>query len=110
MNIRQRALGAGLIGSLLLLFCMVTPTAVWAADPQKGNTLYTKNCQTCHGADGVAQMPGVPDFRRGEGLFRSDDDLLQFIRNGSGMMPAYRGLLSDRDILDVISYLRTLRR
>ena len=55
-------------------------------------------------------MPGVPDFRRGEGLFRSDDDLLQFIRNGSGMMPAYRGLLSDRDILDVISYLRTLRR
>jgi cytochrome c2 len=25
-------------------------------------------------------------------------------------MPAYRGLLSDRDILDVIAYLRTLRR
>jgi len=110
MNLRQRAVGTGLIGGLLLLACIAAPTGVWAADPQKGNQLYTKNCQNCHGADGVAQMPGVPDFRRGEGLFRSDDDLLQFIRNGSGMMPAYRGLLSDRDILDVISYLRTLRR
>lgn len=110
MNIRQRAAGTVVIGGLLLLACIAASTAVWAADPQKGNKLYTKNCQNCHGANGVAQMPGVPDFRRGEGLLRSDDDLLQFIRNGSGMMPAYRGLLSDRDILDVISYLRTLRR
>jgi cytochrome c6 len=101
--------GIGILASLLLLVCLVAPAA-WAADPQKGGRLYTKNCKDCHGADGVAQMPGVPEFRRGEGLLRSDDDLLQFIRNGSGMMPAYRGLLSDRDILDVIAYLRTLRR
>lgn len=110
MKIGQRAAGAGLVGSLLLLVGIAASTGAWAADPQKGGKLYTKNCQSCHGANGTAQMPGVPDFRRGEGLFRSDDDLLQFIRNGSGMMPAYRGLLSDRDILDVISYLRTLRR
>jgi cytochrome c6 len=81
-----------------------------AADPQQGVKFYTKHCQNCHGATGVAQMPGVPDFSRSQGLLRSDNDLLQFIRNGSGMMPAYRGLLSDRDILDVIAYLRTLRR
>jgi cytochrome c6 len=109
MKRHQHAVGVGILVSLLLLIGLVAPAA-WAADPQKGGKLYTKNCKSCHGADGMGQMPGLPDFRRGEGLMRSDNDLLQFIRNGSGMMPAYRGLLSDRDILDVISYLRTLRR
>ena len=109
MIIRQHRVRAGFIGGLLLMIWLTVPVA-WAADPQKGSKLYTKNCKNCHGANGMGQMPGLPDFRRGDGLLRSDNDLLQFIRNGSGMMPAYRGLLSDRDILDVISYLRTLRR
>ena len=81
MNIRQRAVRTGHIVSLLLLACVAVSTGVWAADPQKGGRLYTKNCQNCHGADGVAQMPGIPDFKRGEGLLRSDDDLLQFVND-----------------------------
>jgi len=94
----------------LLLCCCLAALPVGAADPQQGGKLYAKNCKNCHGASGIAQMPGLPDFSRGQGLLSSDNDLLQFIRNGRGMMPAYRGLLSDRDILDVIAYVRTLRR
>jgi cytochrome c6 len=109
MSKNQRKMGAGFFSGIIILACFAASGA-WAADPQQGGKLYTKNCKNCHGADGVAQMPGIPDFKRGERLLRSDNDLLQFIRNGSGMMPAYRGLLSDREILDVISYLRTLRR
>jgi cytochrome c6 len=30
------------------------------------------------------------------------------IRNGKGTMPGYFGVLRDREILDVIAYLRTL--
>ena len=112
VTIRQRVSSVMTRTSLLLVFCSIwlgMPLAE-AADPQQGVKFYTKHCQNCHGATGVAQMPGLPDFSRSQGLLRSDNDLLQFIRNGSGMMPAYRGLLTDRDILDVIAYLRTLRR
>lgn len=100
----------GLFLALSGLFLSMLALPVLAADPQKGRQFYTKNCQNCHGATGVAQLPGLPDFSRGESLLRSDNDVLAFIRQGSGMMPAFRGLLSDRDILDVIAYLRTLRR
>lgn len=94
----------------MLLLCSMFTLPVIAADPQEGRKHYTKHCQNCHGSNGVAQMPGLPDFNRGQGLLRSDNDLLQFIRDGRGMMPAYRGLLSDNDILDVIAHLRTLHR
>jgi len=106
--IRPRV-SAAMMWTLLLCCCLVA-LPVSAANPQQGSKFYTKNCQNCHGATGVAQMPGLPDFSRGQGLLSSDNDLMQFIRNGRGMMPAFRGLLSDRDILDVIAYLRTLRR
>jgi mono/diheme cytochrome c family protein len=31
------------------------------------------------------------------------------IRAGKGAMPAYQGQLRDRDILDIVAHLRTLR-
>jgi mono/diheme cytochrome c family protein len=54
-------------------------------------------------------MPGVPDFSRGERMMQSDLSLLAVIRKGKGAMPAYQGMLSDDDILNVIAHLRTLR-
>ena len=69
---------AGLAWALLLCFCLVA-LPVGAADPQNGGKFYAKNCKNCHGVTGVAQMPGLPDFSRGQGLLSSDNDLLQFI-------------------------------
>ncbi len=97
----------GFIGLMLFSFSVAS---AWAADPKQGGKLYSKNCRTCHGDNGVPRMPGLPDFTRIDALMRSDNDLLQFIRTGSGMMPAYRGLLTDGEILDVIAYLRTFSR
>jgi len=110
MMIRQRIFGERTSGLLLLLLCSLVTLPVMAANPEQGAKVYSKNCKNCHGVAGVAQLPGLPDFSRAQGVMKSDNDLLQFVRNGSGMMPAYRGLLSDRDILDVIAYIRTLRR
>jgi cytochrome c6 len=31
------------------------------------------------------------------------------IRTGRGAMPAYQGVLRDREILDIVGHLRTLR-
>lgn len=80
-----------------------------AADPKNGATLYNQHCVNCHGQRGVPVMPGVPDFSRRERLMQSDLDLIKAISRGKGMMPAYQGLLSENEILDVISHLRNLR-
>ncbi|ALP54909.1 hypothetical protein Tel_16645 [Candidatus Tenderia electrophaga] len=80
-----------------------------AADPRNGAKLYNQHCSSCHGARGQGAMPGTPDFSRGEGLRVANASLLTVIENGSGVMPAYRGLLSTQDILDVISHLRTFQ-
>lgn len=79
-----------------------------AADIQRGATLYSTHCALCHGSNGVPVMPGAPNFRRIENLMRPDMHLLGAVRNGKGAMPAFFGVLRDREILDVIAYLRTL--
>ena len=79
-----------------------------AGDTNKGRQLYGTNCAVCHGQNGRSVMPGAPNFNRGESLLRPDSALLLQIRNGKNACPAYRGMLSDRDILDVIAFLRTL--
>lgn len=83
--------------------------AAHAADPINGAKIYSTHCVNCHGARGVPSMPGAPDFSRAERLLQSDIALLKSIGKGKGVMPSYQGLLPERDILDVIAYLRTLR-
>lgn len=79
-----------------------------AADVQRGNTIYATHCAVCHGSNGTPIIPGAPNFRRMESLMRPDMQLITAIRNGKGAMPGYFGILRDREILDVVAYLRTL--
>jgi cytochrome c6 len=51
----------------------------------------------------------APDFTRPTALLEPDLTLLATIRAGRGAMPAYRGQLRDREILDIVAHLRTLR-
>ena len=79
-----------------------------AADTQRGRTLYATHCAVCHGENGTPVMPGTPNFRRMETLMRPDMQLMTAIRTGKGAMPGYFGILREREILDVVAYLRTL--
>jgi cytochrome c6 len=88
----------------LLLACSVAQ----AGDINKGRQLYGSHCAICHGPTGRSTMAGAPNFDRGEGLLRPDSDLLASIRSGKNACPAFRGILSDREILDVVAFLRTL--
>jgi len=83
--------------------------AAQAADPRNGAKIYGERCADCHGNRGVPTMPGVPDFSRNQRLMQSDLTLVKSISIGKGMMPAFQGVLSEQDILDVIAYLRTLQ-
>ncbi len=94
--------------AFLLLAAMAFPA--WSADVIKGRALYNQNCQNCHGSQGKPQLPGTPDFSRGERMLRADHDLIMAVRHGKGMMPAFEGRFEDEDFFNLVAYLRTLRR
>jgi len=94
--------------AVLLLAVMTVPA--WSADVIKGRALYSQHCQNCHGSQGRPQIPGAPDFSRGERMLVADHDLILAIRHGKNMMPAFEGRFQDEDFFDLVAYLRTLRR
>jgi len=91
----------------LVLLVVTQPSS--AADVISGQRLYLLHCASCHGQNGRAVMPNAPSFDRGERLMQPDNALWSSIRRGRLAMPAYAGVLSDREIFDVVAYLRTLR-
>lgn len=99
----------GLRPALAGLALLLAGGGVQGADIHKGRQLYATHCAVCHGQSGRSVMPGAPNFDRGEALLRPDFTLLATIRAGKNAMPAFQGILADRDIMDVIVYLRTLR-
>ena len=72
--------------------------------------MFNNYCVSCHGQNGVAAHPLAPNFQRGEKLFVSDLILVESIRKGKEAMPAFNGILTEQQILDVIAYIRTLIR
>lgn len=95
-----------------------------AAAITRGETVYRRACEACHGANGDGNGPAARaldprprDFTRGTFKFRStpsgslptDDDLFKTISEGipRTVMPAWKGLLTERERRDVIAYLKT---
>jgi len=95
----------GLCASLLI---SLAPINAYAGDVDNGKKIYARHCVTCHGVDGVNVMPDAPNFAYSERLLRPDSFILASIKEGKNAMPAYRGMLEDQEILDVITYLRLL--
>ncbi|NNE63806.1 MAG: c-type cytochrome [Gammaproteobacteria bacterium] len=93
---------------LILTLTLVLMTSSYASDINNGQKIYQQNCTICHGANGSNTMAGAANFKRGEGLFQSDQSLLTRIQNGKRACPAYRGILTEQKIFDVIAYIRTL--
>jgi len=94
----------------LALAALVLALPAGAADIARGAQTYAIHCAMCHGPAGQGIQPGAPKFNRGERMLQSDLALLNSIRMGRGAMPGFAGMLRDRDILDVIAYIRTLQR
>lgn len=89
-----------------LAFCCAS--VVNAADVFNGKMVYTDYCQGCHGRSGRGEMPGTPNFSRGGTLMKPDLSLYRQIADGRNAMPGFLGVLSEQEILDVVSYIRTL--
>jgi len=78
-----------------------------------GADTYKAKCQMCHGPDGTAATPmgkmmKIPSFR--DFAKASDASLIAITKDGKGKMPAYNGKLTDAQIKEVVSYIRTLQK
>src|SRR3990170_6642514 len=94
------------------------PARPAAAHP--GKATYTQYCATCHGDTGQGDGPGAaalpikpPPFTDGRLMNPLPDDFLfKVVGEGAGsvglapQMPAFRPPLTDRQIRDVIGYVR----
>src|SRR5579863_5825827 len=100
------------------------PSSNVPASASKPQRIYLEKCAFCHGPDGRGNGPTAPsmiprprDFTQGEFKYKStpqnepptDDDLVRTVQDGlhASGMPYFRDILSEADIRDVISYLKS---
>ena len=95
---------------MLLFIGLAAAPAAQAAGFGAGGATYDKLCADCHGLDGAPNLPGTPNFRRGESLLKSDPELIRSIRYGIGSMPGFDQLIDREGLVDVIFYIRSLQR
>ena len=94
--------------SICFVLSIMLPPSVSAAGLDNGRQVYMAHCAGCHGINGISVIPQAKDFSRAKLLTQPDQNLIDIITSGRNMMPAYIGVLRDREISDVITYLRTL--
>ncbi len=80
-----------------------------------GADTYKAKCAMCHGPDGTAAVPmgkmyKIPSFKDPAVVKDSDATLIATTKDGKGKMPAYNGKLTDAQIKEVVSYIRTLQK
>jgi mono/diheme cytochrome c family protein len=94
-----------------------------SGDPAAGQKLFTSTCSACHGPAGEG-LPGLgKDMTTSEFIdSNTDDELVDFIKvgrdpsdplNTTGVaMPPKAGnpALSDEDLYNVVSYIRTIQK
>uniref|UniRef100_E6Q4M8 Cytochrome c domain-containing protein n=1 Tax=mine drainage metagenome TaxID=410659 RepID=E6Q4M8_9ZZZZ len=73
-----------------------------------GGAIYQQQCSTCHGVRGEGVAGVAPSLRLGATL--DNGATLRTVARGSrrngAVMPSWCGLLSDREIADVVAYIR----
>ena len=93
---------------------VTNPVAGNADAPAAGKRVYTRMCGRCHGpegrGDGTAATGNVPDLTDALWDFGgSDGEIFSVIHDGvSADMDGYAARLSDADIWNVVTYLKSL--
>ena len=115
----MRGVGPSLI---MLLMIAVLGAPAWAQNQADGKNLYTSYCTACHGekgkGDGVAAkgLPAKPaDHTNGAIMNQlSDQHLIEVISKGGGgvgksaFMPAWGSSLNDKQIRDIVAFIRSI--
>jgi quinoprotein glucose dehydrogenase len=70
---------------------------------QRGALIYEKNCTSCHGLERQGNPPTYPSLIN---LKKTDSQIEDILRQGSGIMPAFPQL-SDKEVSAVVAFLRS---
>ncbi len=86
---------------------------VWAQG--EGAALFKSKCAGCHSPDGSGSGPAgkamhLRNLGSAEVQKQSDAELTAITANGKGSMPAYKGKLTDEQIKQVVSFIRSLAK
>jgi mono/diheme cytochrome c family protein len=103
----KRLLGLVLLPLLALTLFSATLATAYAQtpDPARGRTVYSQNCQGCHGDQGQGvRGPAIAGYSKGEAT------LINKVRgNPRGNMPVFTmAQVSDADAASIHAYVRTL--
>ena len=97
----------------LALFVVSIVRADPAPDSAASSATFRTKCAMCHGPDGAGSEVGksmnVPDLRSDAVQKRPDAELAQIISDGKGGMPPFKSSLSEAQIHDLVSHVRSLR-
>src|ERR1700759_4504574 len=99
----------------IAMVAVLAATTITTGFAQAGADTYKAKCAMCHGADGLGATPagkamGTKPFNAADYVKASDADLIAATKNGKGKMPAFAGKLTDAQIKDAVSYIRTLQK
>ena len=87
------------------------PNSTALADPARAN--YKKNCEQCHGPQGVGGLVKVQNkeikvasLKSEHALKHTDEQLARKITNGEEAMPSFKDKLSQAEIQDLVRFIR----
>ncbi len=109
--------------TLAMVLISVSTSVVFAqvirGDAKAGQAVYEQQCLRCHGAQLDGNGPDSKDlvippanFQSQKSRSKTDWELLVAISNGVLFSPmhGFRGKLTDQQMLDVLSYIRSVAR
>ena len=108
--------------ALAPLFLVIGMHPTWGQDQSEGKKLYLSYCSSCHGDKGKGDGPAsrslpVKPADHTDGAIMNqltDKFLLEIISKGgsavgkSPMMPAWGGQFKDKQLRDIVAYLRSI--
>lgn len=91
----------------------------FTGDTRRGRVIFQNSCSACHGPRGTGngalakllnvKMVDFTDTSLSDWV--KDEDILKVVREGRGeFMPAWKGALSEDEIVDVSAYVRSLHK
>lgn len=84
------------------------PAGADAAVLAAGQALFAQNCALCHGTDGKLGLNGARDLTKSN-LNATGRTYMVVNGSASGVMPAFKGQLTDEQITQVVAYSLTLK-
>jgi mono/diheme cytochrome c family protein len=95
----------------MTLAALVAATTITAFAQGSGADTYKAKCLMCHAADGTASGPAgkamnVPSFKASK---LTEAEMITETKAGKGKMPAFAGKLTDAQIKDVVTYVKSLK-